>query len=384
LLGSNLGFFEIFPAKIRVSATSAPFLTSFRVYDRHFSTEDVISEIKSIDLEHDQNFFSFDMSSFDYTRPGDIEYAYMLEGFDKDWQYKGTGRSGSYTNVPGGDYILKLKSRNRSGQWNERGQQVKIHIGKHFTATWWFRLVGAFILISLIYFLYRTRIYRINKEARLRADYEIKLNELENSALRTQMNPHFIFNSLNTINSFINSNDRAQANQYISKFSKLVRLILDHSREKKIVLKDELEVAELYMQLEQIRFENKFVYKVVVNEIDASGVEVPPLIIQPFVENAILHGLLPGDREGLLLVDISLKNGLLLCTIQDNGIGREAAKKIREKSGYSRKSHGMEITMKRIELFNREHGIEEKVAVFDLENGSGTRVEIPLAFLESF
>jgi ligand-binding sensor domain-containing protein len=391
LIGSNKGYYEIFGERINENETTipaAPRLTGFRVYESSLVTDEVISDVKKIHLDYNQNFFSFDFSAFDYAASDDIEYAYRLEGFDKDWQYTGNRRSGSYTNVPGGNYVLHIKARIHSGEWNEKGQQLMIHIDRPFWQSWWFRLSLILMIAAIGWFIYRNRIRRIRKEARLRSDYEIKLNELENSALRTQMNPHFIFNSLNTINSFINSNDRVQANQYISKFSKLVRLILDHSREKKIILKDELEVAELYMQLEQIRFENKFHYSIDIKDVDAASTEVPPLIIQPFVENAILHGLLPGEKGGILKIEISKNDGLLQCSIQDNGIGRQAAKKIRERSGYARKSHGMEITLKRIELFNREHSVTHKVAVEDMTTVSGapagTRVLIHLAYLETF
>lgn len=389
LIGTGKGFYEVMPRQADEKTAAPPaYLTAFRLFDQPFQANDVISSVKKISLAYDQNFFSFDLSAFAYNESGDIEYAYMLENFDKDWQYIGKKRSGSYTNVPGGHYVLKLKTRNASGEWNENGQQVQIHIGKPFTGTWWFRILAAAVVVSFVYAYYRLRINRINKEAKLRSDYEIKLNELENSALRTQMNPHFIFNSLNTINSFINSNDRVQANQYISKFSKLVRLILDHSREKKIILKDELEVAALYMQLEQIRFENRFSFSIDEGNVDPTSTEVPPLIIQPFVENAILHGLLPNDKAGILKVTINRTGELVQCSIEDNGIGRENAKKIKERSGYNRKSHGMEITLKRIELFNKDHGVKQNVSITDLYtadgSSAGTRVDILLAYVESF
>jgi ligand-binding sensor domain-containing protein len=389
LAGSNRGFYEIYPDRIEELESPPVYLTGFRVYDKPFNTAEVISATKKINLGYQQNFFSFDMSAFDYAQAADIEFAYILDGFDKDWQYIGKSRTGTYTNVPGGDYTLRLKTRyTTSGKWKISDQQLSIHVGKPVTSSLWFRVLIALLVAALIYLLYRMRVRSISKEARLRSDYEIKLNELENSALRTQMNPHFIFNSLNTINSFINSNDRAQANRYISKFSKLVRLILDHSREKKIVLKDELEVATLYMELEQIRFENKFEFSIEIIDVDATAVEVPPLIIQPFVENSILHGLLPGKKGGSLLVKISKKGSLIECSIEDTGIGRAAARKTKQLPGSNRKSHGMEITLKRIELFNKENGVNDPVEIIDRYTAdgepAGTTVEIKLACVETF
>ncbi len=278
---------------------------------------------------------------------------------------------------------MKLKAGNSSGQWIENPQTVNIHISRHFLNTWWFWTSLGIMLAVFAFLFYRRRVARINKEARLRSDYEIKLNELENSALRTQMNPHFIFNSLNTINSFISRNETLQAHRYISKFSKLIRFILDHSRRRQILLSDELEVLNLYIEIERIRFENKFEFKIsVAEDIDASAVELPPLIIQPFVENAILHGLLPKEGTGFLAINISRINDLLVCTVQDNGIGREKAKALKKDYLIKHKSHGIEITLKRIELFNKEHGKDERVLITDLPEG--TMVEIPVAWEESF
>ncbi len=385
IIGSHKGYYEINGERIRRNNMSTPpYLTSFLVSDKPLEMEAAISGASKIRLKNSQNFFSFEISSFDYQEAGDIEYAYKLEGFDKDWQYLGKNRTGSYTNVSGGDYTLKLQSRHMGGEWNGKGQSISIHINKHYSESWWFWISLFLLAAGLSYVYYRSRIIRINKNAQIRSDYEIKLNELENSALRTQMNPHFIFNSLNTINSFISRNETTQAHQYISKFSKLIRYILDHSRQRKILLSDELDVLNLYIQIESIRFENKFDFKITVDDqIDPSTVELPPLIIQPFVENAILHGLLPLARKGLLKIDLVHKDDLLLCTVTDDGIGREKSRMIKKDYLTKHTSHGIEITLKRIELFNKEHGKDETVVITDLTSG-GTKVEIPVAWEESF
>ncbi len=390
LIGSNKGYLEINKSLLRVNEDlPTPFLTSFKIYDTTLKTAEAISGIKEIKLAYNQNFFNFDISAFNYEETSDIEYAYLLEGFDKDWLYTGEQRTGSYTNVPGGNYLLRLKARNGSGDWHENPHPIRIVVARHFTATWWFKLLIFFALVSLGYLFYRNRVNRVRKEARLRSDYEIKLNELENSALRTQMNPHFIFNSLNTINSFINRNEGIKANQYISKFSKLIRLILDHSREKKILLQDELEVLNLYIQIERIRFENKFEYELSIGEsVDPALLEIPPLIIQPFVENAILHGLLPLDAGGVLKLTIEQSEGILLCVVDDNGVGRKISAVQKQFSPGKNKSHGIEITVKRIELFNKEHELNQEVQVIDKLNtdgsSAGTLVKIPVAWEESF
>lgn len=384
LVGSSNGYYEIFPERLNETMGSLPaFLTDFRVNDEPLKTEEPISGLQQVNLKYNENFFNFNISNFYYSGASDVEYAYKLEGFDKEWQYLGKKTNGSYTNVPGGDYKLRLRTRNADGVWNEKGQVVSISIAQHFTKTWWFQALIAFIILGLIYGFYRYRIGQINKQALVRSDYEIKLNELENSALRTQMNPHFIFNSLNTINSFISLNETTQAHKYIASFSRLIRFILDHSRQRKILLEQELDVLKLYIEIEQVRFSNKFSYEIIVDpSIDPSTVEVPPLVIQPFVENAILHGLLPADRSGLLKIKVEHSDDMLWITVEDDGVGRKKSASLRNQQFSLHKSHGIEITLKRISLFNKEFGKPGEVKISDLSQG--TRVEIPLAWEESF
>ncbi|MBK7885423.1 MAG: histidine kinase [Chitinophagaceae bacterium] len=243
--------------------------------------------------------------------------------------------------------------------------------------------------VGLVYIAYHFRINQIKHKEKLRSDHEIKINNLENDAFHNQLNPHFIFNSLNTINSFINKNETATSNQYITKFSKLLRLILEHSRQRKITLADELNVVDLYLQVERIRFENKFNYQINIDpDIDADVTEISPLIIQPFVENAILHGLLPLLSEGLLQINLQRKNNTLVCIIEDNGIGRSQSICNKQFSPKKSKSYGIGTTLKRIELFNKDYNINSPVIITDLvdsnNNASGTKVEIILAWVQSF
>lgn len=384
-IGTESGFNHFYPSSLQVkSYPLTVFITGVQAPDTLINTLNA----GPISLAYYENNLVFQYLTVDFKLANFIQYRYKLEGFDTAYVYAGKQRQARYTNLQAGGYTFIVEASTNGKDWYKTSNPVSFTIRKAFWKTWWFRIVIISLLAIAAYSFYRYRIDRINKEARVRSDYEIKLNELENSALRTQMNPHFIFNSLNTINSFVNSNDRVQANQYISKFSKLVRLILDHSREKKIVLKDELEVAELYMQLEQIRFESKFSFVINVTGVDSSGTEVPPLIIQPFVENAILHGLLPSGKPGELKIQVSKEGDVLLCSIEDNGIGRKAARQLKQRSGYNRKSHGMEITLKRIELFNKEHRVQLPVEIVDLTNEkgepAGTKVIIRLPIVDSF
>ena len=211
-------------------------------------------------------------------------------------------------------------------------------------------------------------------------DTQRKMAEVEMQALRAQMNPHFIFNCLNSINRYIVKSDQATASLYLTRFAKLIRLILDNSNTKNVMLSNELEALRLYIEMEALRFEKKFTYQVIVdNNVNADSVEVPPLIIQPYVENAIWHGLLHKENCGQLTIRVRMINeSMLECIIEDNGVGREKAKIMKSKSATTRKSLGMQLTESRISLLNKHAALNASIEIIDLENAAheagGTKV----------
>jgi tetratricopeptide (TPR) repeat protein len=206
-------------------------------------------------------------------------------------------------------------------------------------------------------------------------------NELEMEALRTQMNPHFIFNSLNSINMFILENNKLQASEYLSKFSRLIRLILQNSKEAFISLESELEALQLYLELESLRFDNKFEYKISVDEdINTSTLKVPPLIIQPYAENAIWHGLMHKKEKGHLEIVLYQEDEILFCKITDDGIGRRKSAELKSKASIH-KSMGIKITESRIEMMqsNRfDKSVEIKDLVYADGSAAGTEVQIKI------
>lgn len=206
-----------------------------------------------------------------------------------------------------------------------------------------------------------------------RASLHQKATELEMQALRAQMNPHFIFNSLNSINRFILENDKTQASAYLTKFSRLVRLILQNSQASFITIESELESLRLYLELETVRFDHHFTYTVHVEKsLDISAVKVPPLIIQPYVENAIWHGLMHKEEKGQLVIEVYQQNEMLCCRITDNGIGRKKAAALKSKSAATHKSMGMQITASRIKIMGLQHQKDAHISVTDLESADGT------------
>jgi LytS/YehU family sensor histidine kinase len=204
-------------------------------------------------------------------------------------------------------------------------------------------------------------------------DTQKKMADVEMQALRAQMNPHFIFNCLNSINRYIVKSDQATASLYLTRFAKLIRLILDNSNSKSVTLSNELEALRLYIEMESIRFEKKFSYKITLGEgVQPDSVYVPPLIIQPYVENAIWHGLLHKETAGHLAIYISRNEKCMIeCTIEDNGIGRAKAKELKSKSASTKKSLGMKLTEDRLALLNKQFQSESAVEVVDLVASDG-------------
>jgi ligand-binding sensor domain-containing protein/putative methionine-R-sulfoxide reductase with GAF domain len=244
-------------------------------------------------------------------------------------------------------------------------------------------------LMTTIASITGTKIVNAQKEIAI-SENERRMDELKlqmaytrQQALRAQMNPHFIFNCLNSINGFILQNDAQTASTFLIKFSKLIRLILEHSNEKSITLQNELDALKLYIEMEMLRFEKKFSYEIKIDSnVAAESVMVPPLIFQPFIENSIWHGLLHKETSGTLLVHIDYKENILECIVEDNGIGREMSATYKSKTSAHKKSLGLQLTRERLAIMNEQEKRKSSVEVIDLKNGSGiasgTRVVIKM------
>ncbi len=248
-----------------------------------------------------------------------------------------------------------------------------------FTVNRFYMITGS-ILEIIIFSLGLAYKIKIEYEEKLMLQNKVSLNEI--SALRAQMNPHFIFNSLNSIQHFILSNDRLSAIRYLSKFSKLTRNVLENSIDHKVPLNDEIKLLSSYLELESLRFNEMFHYQIEVSEdLDTDNTDIPLLLIQPYVENAIVHGL-SKQEEGTPRLNISFKKEGedIVCEIEDNGIGRVASQKASSAIKRLRKSRGMEITGKRLKLLNQSQIGKNTIEVIDKydEKGipSGTKVTI--------
>ncbi|MCA0131934.1 tetratricopeptide repeat protein [Winogradskyella alexanderae] len=209
------------------------------------------------------------------------------------------------------------------------------------------------------------------------AKFNLTVSNTELKALRSQMNPHFIFNSLNSINAYIANNDIDNATNYLTKFAKLMRETLEKSREKEILLSEDIQILKTYMDIEKKRFNGRFSYKFILNDsLDPETVEVPPMILQPFVENSIIHGLSNISGDGLITISFRQENKMLVCSVKDNGVGRDKTNKFNPNR--NKKSLGMEITKSRIDIINKIKNTNGSIEVVDLSKGTEVIIKLPL------
>jgi len=228
-------------------------------------------------------------------------------------------------------------------------------------------IVLLFIIVVLVF-----RQIKVNTRRKM-AEMNQKIAEMTQKNLQQQMNPHFIFNTLNSIQYYMYQHDKMATNDYMSKFSRLMRKTLENSRFTAIPVKDELEALTLYLELEALRFKNKFNYTVTIDEdIDVVMHKIPTMLIQPYVENAICHGLMHKEEQGTVSVDMRLEENTIVCTIHDNGIGREAALKIKNSNNGQHESLGTTITESRLKLVHSLYGSSMKIEYQDLKSEDGT------------
>jgi ligand-binding sensor domain-containing protein len=341
---------------------------------------------QSLTLKHDENLVSFYFTAFEYNDPEHIHFRYKLQGADENWTYVQEQREANYIHLPPGDYVFVVEAGNSRGDWNTNELHVSFKIDPPYWQTWWFRILVVCVFIGIVTGIAYEWVRRIKKREAEKTEANRSIAEMEMRSLRSQMNPHFIFNSLNSIQKFIWDNKQEDAAEYLTKFSRLIRMILDNSTHKLIILEDELSSLNLYVELEHRRGNNKFDYQITIEEnITTDTILVPPLILQPYVENAIWHGLLAKEGRGVLKITIIRPNEKMLqCVIEDDGIGREKARAIRENKPGKSISYGIKITQQRLEMITMD-GRSGNAIIEDLydehSNPVGTRVtiEIPVS-----
>ena len=337
-----------------------------------------ISNLNSVNLNRKERNFQIKYVAQTYAKTN-TKYRYKLEGINEEWVNNESNELVSFSNIPPGEYTLLLNATNNDGLWNKTPVQFRINVVAAFWETTWFRILCAALLFGLAWLLYHLRVNELKRTSALKE----QISKVEAKALKLQMNPHFLFNSLNAIDNYILKNEKIKASDYLSKFSKLMRQILDYSEQGHITLTQELETLELYINMEQLRFQERFDYNFnIESAVNTSKVKVPPLILQPFVENAIWHGLMHLEDGGELNIDILEIGDTIKCIIDDNGIGRKKAEEINTKSVTKHKSFGMRITEKRLALNNDLNKVGASVKVIDKyhDDGASAGTSIELNF----
>jgi Histidine kinase/Two component regulator propeller len=355
-----------------------------------FSNKQEKKLTESATFSYDQNNIDLHFSVISYRSLESLKVFYKIN--NQEWiALENNTRILSLPSLSPDNYVVKLKAVNADGQTSEE-TIINFTIKKPFWATYWFIGLGLLLFGLGVYTLYQNRIARLAKETKLYSEKLVLEQDLQKSLLtsiKSQMNPHFIFNALNTIQSYIYLNDKQNASSYLVKFSELTRMILDMSNNEFITLKDEIKTVKLYLELEKMRFEDTLVYTLAIDlQLSQEYTLLPSMLIQPYIENALKHGLMHKKNDRTLLIDFSLNESCLQVVIDDNGVGRKKSNEINQQRANRYQSFATKANQKRLELLNVGH--HEQIGIdiidkIDADNQAiGTKVvlQIPIKVVE--
>jgi len=377
-IGNSFGFQTFNPATFDNNKENAPvILHSFKINGKEYSGD--INAVNSIWLDHSEANFSFEYAVLTFTNNDRIAYAYRLKGLDKDWRYVDKQRIGAYSIAHGGTYTLQVKASSTPGQWNEKPYELTIYVSPPFWETWWFILLAILSAVLLIFWFVRRRIRMIRAGEERKTHVNKIKAEAEMKALRAQMNPHFIFNCMNTIDAHIHKNNTEAASDFLHKFSQLIRQVLENSQYQSISISRDMEALQLYIELEAQRNDFRFTHKIILpDQLVKNGYKIPPLLIQPYVENAILHGLRHKENgPGLLTISFEEQEDKIICQVEDNGIGRKASAAIYNEH-QRHQSLGLKVSKDRVESLNELYKSISQVVIIDKDDEAGTIVKLIL------
>lgn len=335
----------------------------------------------SLNLSADERNLKIVFHALDYANKSQIEFLYKMEGVDDDWVSTSTPVC-QYSALPAGKYSFFLKAKSVSGKIEELNP-VYIEVEKKFQERILYDamlfLFGSFIVGALLWYLYGN----YHKSLRI----ESKMNQARLTAIRARMNPHFVFNAINSIQDFVMNNDKLEANRFLVKFSRLMRMVLNSATKNVNTLGYVLETLELYLSLEKLRFEDRLEYFFEIDpSINTNEVLLPTMLLQPNVENALKHGLAHKKEKGNLFIRIRTEHDYLIMEVEDNGIGRKLAKKIKESHGNSEyQSQGSQLVRDQLRTINKITKKENTMEIVDLydENKKPRGTKVVIKFYES-
>jgi ligand-binding sensor domain-containing protein len=350
-----------------------------------------VSPNQPISLRYNQNEVAIEFIGLAFRTTGNVQYRYKILGIDTNWHYT-KNRDVRFPKLQSGKYLFSVSARNEDGKWSSSEASFSFVVRKPYWETTIFKVFTTLLVIIIVLILYRLRIREIHFRNNLLRSEEHKRHKLQEEltnerqrALIQQMNPHFLFNALNSIQSLIYSNSTNEARHYLNSFAKLMRITLENIQEQHITIDKEISSLTLYLELEKLRLNNFLYYTISVDpKIDPYNVKVPAMLIQPYVENSIIHGIKhKPDEMGVISIDLILcDSNTILCRIEDNGIGRKKSAEMYKQQNERYKSYGSLITEKRLELINELYGRSLDVKYIDLEDHKGipqgTIVEIKM------
>ncbi len=372
--GTETGYIAFDPIEL-TSPTIPQQLTIYAIYSSRGTKFKGDEEIR---VSTDEAL-TFEFSSVDLFGSKNITYQYKLSAFDDHWIDLGTENRVTFSSLPSGKYTFQARASMNGVDWIEAEQVPKVNVTIPFYRNPTTYLIAALLALGLIGFVWYQRRSNQLKETMLKQ----QLSDLEIKAIRAQMNPHFVFNALNSIQYFTYSGNVDKANEYLSDFAKLMRLVLQQSKDGFISLESEVELLELYLKIEALRFASEFTYSITIDDEleDAEHIHLPSMVIQPFVENAIKHGLIPKKGNKTLEVTFYIRDGNLCCDIRDNGIGIRASKKIADEQRIRipQTSMGMDLVRKRLEMHTAGDLNRNSIEITEIQPpGSGTLITIYL------
>lgn len=356
---------------------------NYEIQNIQLSKIEVASKLKDIDsllsLSPNERNINFTWNTIFFGPYDQLSFYTKLDGWDDDWVYQGNKQSALYPHLPYGDYKFQVRVE------GPRTSATKTLCSFIIETPWWrTKLFLGFLFIAGLLSLYSLYKWRI-RTALSKSKVEKKIAELELKALRAQLNPHFIFNSLNSIKRLIQKNENPQAIEYLLLFSSMIRNVLDLSDKKEVTLSEEIEFSEQYLKMEKLRFMDRFDYSIEIEEgIELDLITVPPMILQPHLENSLWHGIMPLlDKKGTLRLSVSRKNENILISVDDNGIGRIASAKINDDNkDYKHDAKGSSISIDRIKLNSLIRQNNIKISIIDKEVNNvsdGTEIQIQIS-----
>ena len=380
LFGGVGGITRFNPTQIKPNNFSPPpLLTSIRVNEKPLRTERSLYFTENLSFKYNQNFITIYFAVNNFSNHTNNRFTYRLKGLTDNWSEPDNENIATYTSLPPGEYTFELRSSNSDGKWSKEMTSLGIIIHPPWWNTWWFWLAALIIMGTLISYFVVKRIKKIRNEATLKQ----KITETEMMALRSQMNPHFVFNSLNSIQEMILNNENQEASRYLSKFAQLIRITLDQSSHSFVSLRNTIDYLERYIEMEKIRNRHFSSHITVDQDLDLDDTLLPPMLIQPFIENAIWHGLTQHSKEITVNVHFKKEGAHFVSTIEDDGIG--FIRSMEEKKNMQRlhQSVGIENVKERIRLLNEKYNIQSNILIADKSmipsaKSSGTIVTIRL------